>query len=368
MAVTGSGQIKLSDIYDEFTGTHSSQEIQLSDYHDEGNAPASGEIQLAADFYGTSSMPGWLGLRGIQAGGTISGTHGTNQMQYPTVTSSSDTADFGNLTVGRTYAAPACTGGGRMVFGDGSAGSVYAFNMMDYVTAANTGNATDFGDLAANSGGSGGLGVSNGTNAVYGAGFDLNEGVDGGVYRDTDYSYVVIMTTGNSVDMGDLSVGKNWIGSTSGSERGIIFGGATASSGGGTNVMEWLNASTGNSSDFGDLSAVTYDGYSAADDTRAVHFFGHKVISGTTYLQNMIEYVTVASTGNSTDFGDQTTDAITSHGALCNGTYAETWGGYSAGTSHHDQRYRVTVQSTGNASDFADLSVPANTWNSMGTG
>ena len=59
--ITGSGQIKLSDIYAEFTGTHSSQEIQLSDYHDEGNAPASGEIQLAADFYGTSSL---MTLRG----------------------------------------------------------------------------------------------------------------------------------------------------------------------------------------------------------------------------------------------------------------------------------------------------------------
>ena len=45
MAIPGSGQVSLSDLYDEFTGTHSSQEIQLSDYHDTGNAPASGEIQ-----------------------------------------------------------------------------------------------------------------------------------------------------------------------------------------------------------------------------------------------------------------------------------------------------------------------------------
>lgn len=56
MAIPASpNQVSLSDLYDEFTGTHSTQEIQLSDYHDEGNAPASGEIQLAADFHGTSA-------------------------------------------------------------------------------------------------------------------------------------------------------------------------------------------------------------------------------------------------------------------------------------------------------------------------
>ena len=75
----------------------------------------------------------WYGARGVQAGGSISGTHGTNQMQYQTVTSSSDTADFGNLTVGRSYGAPACGGGGRMVFGDGATSSVYSLGMMDYI-------------------------------------------------------------------------------------------------------------------------------------------------------------------------------------------------------------------------------------------
>ena len=52
MALQSSGQIKLSEIAAEFDGTvpHA-----LSEYYDLGNAPASGEIQLAADFYGTSN-------------------------------------------------------------------------------------------------------------------------------------------------------------------------------------------------------------------------------------------------------------------------------------------------------------------------
>jgi len=53
MALQSSGQISLSQIAAEFGG---SAPHQLSEYHDKGNAPASGEIQLAADFYGTSDQ------------------------------------------------------------------------------------------------------------------------------------------------------------------------------------------------------------------------------------------------------------------------------------------------------------------------
>ena len=51
MALTGSGQISLGDIAGEFGGD---APHALSEYYDKGNAPSSGEIQLAADFYGTS--------------------------------------------------------------------------------------------------------------------------------------------------------------------------------------------------------------------------------------------------------------------------------------------------------------------------
>lgn len=59
MALQGSGQMKMSDIYDEFTGTHNgSQEIQMTDYRDKGDVPAGGtdEIQLATDMYGASNV------------------------------------------------------------------------------------------------------------------------------------------------------------------------------------------------------------------------------------------------------------------------------------------------------------------------
>ncbi len=52
MPLQNSGQIKLSEIAAEFGG---SAPHALSEYHGKGNAPSSGEIQLAADFYGTAN-------------------------------------------------------------------------------------------------------------------------------------------------------------------------------------------------------------------------------------------------------------------------------------------------------------------------
>lgn len=52
MPLQSSGQISLSDIAGEFGG---SAPHSLSEYYGDGNAPASGEIQLAADFYGTAN-------------------------------------------------------------------------------------------------------------------------------------------------------------------------------------------------------------------------------------------------------------------------------------------------------------------------
>lgn len=53
MALQSSGQITLGEIAAEYGG---SAPHALSEYHDKGNAPASGEIQIAADFYGTSNL------------------------------------------------------------------------------------------------------------------------------------------------------------------------------------------------------------------------------------------------------------------------------------------------------------------------
>jgi hypothetical protein len=53
MTLPLSGPLSLSDIQTEWGGTNP---ISLSEYRGDGNAPLSGPIELAADFYGTTNV------------------------------------------------------------------------------------------------------------------------------------------------------------------------------------------------------------------------------------------------------------------------------------------------------------------------
>ena len=69
-----------------------------------------------------------------------------------------------------------------------------------------------------------------------------------------------------------------------------------------TNVIEFLTiATTGNSTDFGDLTQARYAGTGCGSATRGVIVGGQTP----TYV-NTIDFVTIASAGNATDFGDLT--------------------------------------------------------------
>ncbi len=66
-----------------------------------------------------------------------------------------------------------------------------------------------------------------------------------------------------------------------------------------TNIVEYITiASTGNATDFGDSSTTGRFGMSSANATRAVAGYGGFGAS------NHIDYFTIANTGNATDFGD----------------------------------------------------------------
>lgn len=90
MAIESSGAISLGttagtnrSVSAEFGGT---EPHSLSEYYSKGNAPASGEIQLAADFYGTSnvSLSGWPSPTG-GAPNTAWGQRSYNSSSYSQV-------------------------------------------------------------------------------------------------------------------------------------------------------------------------------------------------------------------------------------------------------------------------------------------
>jgi len=77
-----------------------------------------------------------------------------------------------------------------------------------------------------------------------------------------------------------------------------LFGGGDTGSA--SNIIDYVTiASAGNATDFGDLTAARIYVASCSNSTRGL--FG-----GGSGPSNVIDYVTIASAGNATDFGDLT--------------------------------------------------------------
>ena len=97
---------------------------------------------------------------------------------------------------------------------------------------------------------------------------------------------------------GTLSDNFGGVGASN-STRGIFAGGYAPSI---CNVITYITIATkGNSADFGDLTSNTRGFASATSKTRAC-FMGGKTPDNS----NVIQYVEILTTGNATDFGDLT--------------------------------------------------------------
>ena len=122
-------------------------------------------------------------------------------------------------------------------------------------------------------------------------------------------------------------------------DRGICLGGTNPSN---SNVIDYVTiSSAGNASDFGN----------AVDSRRACT---NQASSGTRGIfgsggSNVMQYVTCATTGNATDFGDLTR-SVSGAGAVSNGTR----GIWIAGNEADDVIEYVTIATTGNGTDFGD--------------
>ena len=66
-----------------------------------------------------------------------------------------------------------------------------------------------------------------------------------------------------------------------------------------------------------------------------------------------MEYITIATTGNATDFGDNTQARFGFGG--CNNQTRGIWGGGKRSSGATDRMDYATIATVGNATDFADL-------------
>ena len=121
-----------------------------------------------------------------------------------------------------------------------------------------------------------------------------------------------------------------------------------------TDAMDFITISTaGNATDFGNLVRQKFGPAGAASRTRAVFMAG-----GTPIRLSEIDFVTFSSTGNAADFGDMTVARAAGGDA---GHSSETRALLSAGstpsTDANDTIDFITIASTGNGVDFGNLTL-----------
>ncbi len=253
-----------------------------------GNATDFGDMSINRRGYGSCASL----TRGLFGGGYASNY--TANIEYITIATPSNGTSFGSLSDTQTLGIMGAGSETRGLFAGGESGYT---NRIDYVTIASTGNATDFGDLTAAR--KNGSTTSDGTKAVF----------FGGENSQTTLDYVTIATTGNAASWGgSFSTGTNTggIGNVNNGTRGVIAVGGTSGASY-SDIIEYLTMTTGsNSTDFGNLSQGRSTPSQASTDTRGV-FGGGKYQSGGSSGTVTIDYITIATTGNATDFGDLTT-------------------------------------------------------------
>lgn len=279
---------------------------------------------------------------GLFAGGRNDAGDTLNVIDYIIISTTGNATDFGDLTVGM-YEVSGCASTTRGVFGGGYDGAART-NVIQYVTIASAGNSTDFGDLTDKRGGAGSCNST--TRGLFGGGFSQTSSAAVNII-----DYITIASVGDATDFGDLIVSKYNIAGCSSSTRGIFAGGSFPI----VNVIQYVTiASTGDATDFGDLITEAQSSTAACSSSTRGVFAGGQGPSPSFTISNVIQYVTIASTGNSTDFGDLTIAGYL--GAGCSSTVRGAFaiGADSGGGMSNVINY-ITIASTGNATDFGDL-------------
>ena len=294
---------------------------------------------------GTGSNTG-LGVRGIFAGGqNVPGSDKFNTIDFITISTLGNAQDFGDLSdTVNTAATTASRTRGIIAGGFPTRGDI------DFITIASTGNATDSGsDLSVNRNNH--AACSDGVRAVFSGGYT------GSLINTIDY--ITIAAIGTAQDFGDLNNGTSSHASCESSTRGIIAGGASPnlSSPNNSNVIDFITiASTGNATDFGDLTQRRGSldcGF--GNSTRGLFAGGYAPGD-----QNTIDFITIATLGNATDFGDLL-ETRSQAGGCASPTRGVIGGGIGGSPRAHSNVIQfVTILSTGNAADFGDLSVSRN--------
>ena len=303
----------------------------------------------------------WSGTRAILAGGNSrnasGGSRSTNVIQYKTLDSDANTADFGDLQLLRGDMRGSGSNGTRAISGGGDsreASVTYAVDTIDYVTVASVGTLGDAGDLDTGMSAASRDGASNGILCFFMGGYTAGDSaqmeqmtisttsgsatagdLDGGASRkhaaSNGDSKTLIMgaesavvgktsvdshnfnTSANATSYdGDITEGVGYAGCLSSSSRVVLAGGFKTGWAITDTMQSFSVASEANSTDEDNLVQTMYDVSGTSDGTRGEFYGGNG--DGTTgnYVKNHIQKITIASISTAEDIGDLTTADISS--------------------------------------------------------
>ena len=286
---------------------------------------------------------------GNRGRGVIGGGHNyVSTIQAWEIATLGSAFTFGDLTNARAFIAGNVASEIRGIFGGGRNPAVHT-NRIDYITIASSGDATDFGDQDRAFMASGGM--SSSTRGIFAGGYAPS-------LPDLDMEYIQISTLGNALDFGDLFTGAYYSGTVSSPVRGVYAGGNNPS-GSVSTIQNLTIASLGNMVKFGDLTVSRFSCAGGGNSVRGIFCGGYAPYapSGIKHRQTM-DYVTIASEGNAITFGDAQPSATTGisqrSGSGSNQTRAVWAGGQDNSTTVNVMEY-VTIATTGNSQDFGDL-------------
>ena len=287
--------------------------------------------------------------RGVLAGGNDApGSSYVNTIDYVTIATIGNATDFGDLPTNNSDMG----GFASSTHGFFAGGlSPTVLSTITRITTSSTGNAFNFGELDSTYWGGGGL--SNATRGIYGGGRDPSASP-----YTTKIQYFNLASGGKSSFFGNLSSDGITKGTCASTTRGIFFNGQEASPVGRTNIIEYITISTlGNGQDFGDSQVAKSRCDGLSNTVRGVFGGGYLDGSPASVSTNIIDYITIASIGDAIDFGDLTQHRYNASGC-CTSTRGIFMGGLEATAPTYPRVVTidyVTIMTTGNATDFGDL-------------
>ena len=293
---------------------------------------------------GTGSNTG-TGTRGIILGGRGSSSSNlTDEIDFFTINTLGNAQDFGNLTAAHYSMGVVCDGT-RVIAAGGRTPSFV--QDIDFFTISSTGDAADSGYDLNNTYNPNAL--SDSIRGVF--------AITSGPAYSNAIDYVTIQSIGTAQDFGDLTDKRGYGAALASKTRGCFIGGLDTSSPADLDidVIDFVTIrSTGNATDFGNLTNAVSNHGAASNAVRGI-VCGGTPDNQSTVLNN-IQFITIATTGNAVDFGDLLNVSIGACTVANSTRFVHHRGRTNSGDGSRVNILEFSeIASTGNTQDFGDL-------------